>query len=166
MTDIAYVGKKCLTVCMKITILSVGKKSRGAEEDIILEYQKRIQKPWNVVWQFISHGSGDPESAKKAESKSILDMVSSDNCVILLDERGSAVDNNELASMFDPEKVTQDIVIIIGGAYGVDDRVRERANATVSLSSLVLPHKLVRILLMEQLYRSQSILLGHPYHHS
>jgi 23S rRNA (pseudouridine1915-N3)-methyltransferase len=58
------------------------------------------------------------------------------------------------------------VVIIIGGAYGVDENVRKRADLIWSLSPLVFPHQLVRLLLIEQLYRAQEIAAGHPYHHS
>jgi 23S rRNA (pseudouridine1915-N3)-methyltransferase len=86
--------------------------------------------------------------------------------VILLDGRGESIDSPELSSLFLKilEK-SQDVVIVIGGAYGVDDTVMNRANFVWSLSELVFPHQLVRLMLTEQLYRAQEIASGNPYHH-
>ena len=85
---------------------------------------------------------------------------------MLLDERGQNVDSPALASRlqgaFDSSK---QVAVIIGGAYGVDDRVRQRADFVWSLSKLVFPHQLVRLILAEQLYRAQEIAGGRPYHH-
>lgn len=151
---------------MKITILSVGKKPHGAEADVINQYMKRIQKPLHVEWKFISHQPGDAEAAKKAESRAILDLLSEDDYILLLDERGRSIDNQTLARLLDPQAHTYNVSIIIGGAYGVDEDVRKKADVVISLSSLVFPHKLVRMIVAEQMYRTQSILQGHPYHHS
>lgn len=151
---------------MTITILTVGKKPRGAEQELIEEYQKRIQKPWNIQWKVISHGQGDAVSAIKAESSLILEFITDEDYLIVLDERGELLDNKAFAQLLHTQNRLQHLKVVIGGAYGVDDRVRERANRVVSLSPLVFPHKLMRILLAEQLYRTQTILQGHPYHHT
>lgn len=149
---------------MKITIVSVGKKPKGSELEMIEEYTKRIQKPWEIAWNVLPHQPGNATSAKKAESSAILEVIKGYEVVLLLDERGDSIDNQKLAHIFDSGNV-QNLAVIIGGAYGVDERVREQSDKIIKLSDLVLPHRLVRILLVEQLYRSQMILLGHPYHH-
>lgn len=150
---------------MKITILSIGKKPRGAELELIDEYAKRIQKPWILEWKFVPHQPGNVQKAKQDESSKLLEYISDNEFVVLLDERGKSINNMQLAEMFSPESTNQDIVFVIGGAYGVDERVQARADKVLSLSGLVFPHKIVRIVLAEQLYRSQAILQGHPYHH-
>jgi 23S rRNA (pseudouridine1915-N3)-methyltransferase len=85
---------------------------------------------------------------------------------VLLDERGHNVDSPALASAlrgaFDSGRT---VTVVIGGAYGVSDRVRERADFVWSLSKLVFPHQLVRLILAEQLYRAQEISAGRSYHH-
>ena len=85
---------------------------------------------------------------------------------MLLDERGDEIDSPQLARVLDNAfTVGRQITFIIGGAYGVDDRVHQRADFVWSLSPLVFPHQLVRLILSEQLYRAQQITAGHPYHH-
>jgi len=82
----------------------------------------------------------------------------------LLDERGRNLSSPELSAVI-VEHTSQSIVFIIGGAYGVTDDVRRRANLVWSLSKLVFPHQLVRLILTEQLYRAQEIARGGKYHH-
>ena len=84
--------------------------------------------------------------------------------VILLDERGKNFSSNEFSEIIQNHTNTQ-VVIIIGGAYGVGEAVLTRANLTWSLSNLVFPHQLVRLILAEQLYRAQEIAKGSGYHH-
>ncbi len=89
-----------------------------------------------------------------------------DDFVVLLDERGKRVDSPTLSRLFlDPLESSRPVVVIIGGAYGVDSSVHARADFIWSLSPLVFPHQLVRLILAEQVYRSQEIAAGHPYHH-
>jgi len=92
--------------------------------------------------------------------------VSPGDYVILLDERGKALDSPTLSKVLEePLNRSQLVVLIIGGAYGVDESIHERANIVWSLSPLVFPHQLVRLMLTEQLYRAQEISVGRPYHH-
>ena len=86
--------------------------------------------------------------------------------MILLDERGKALDSPGLArTLQQPIDGARTVILIIGGAYGVDPSVHTRANLVWSLSPLVFPHQLVRLILAEQLYRAQEIASGRPYHH-
>lgn len=149
---------------MKVTIYSVGKKPSGPEKDLIEEYTKRLKKPLLVEWKFISHHCGGPEESKNAESRELLKYLGESDYVLLLDERGELLNNKQFAALLRGSN-QKNIAIIIGGSFGVNARVRERADFTMSISSLIFPHKLVRIILAEQLYRSQAILEGHPYHH-
>ena len=87
--------------------------------------------------------------------------------VILLDEIGDELDSPGFARLVDTAFTNaRPVVLVIGGAYGVDDRIRQRADAVWSLSPLVFPHQLVRLILIEQLYPAQQITAGYPYHHS
>ncbi|MGK2896729.1 MAG: 23S rRNA (pseudouridine(1915)-N(3))-methyltransferase RlmH, partial [Candidatus Saccharimonadales bacterium] len=86
--------------------------------------------------------------------------------IILLDERGKLYDSPFLSGLFvGPLEQSKRVVVIIGGAYGVHKSVHTRANTIWSLSPAVFPHQLVRLVLIEQLYRSQAIAEGSPYHH-
>lgn len=112
------------------------------------------------------HSSLDDLRARQEESGRILKRLNDSNYVVLLDERGTNIDSttlsDELVALLDK---SQQIVIIIGGAFGVDNTVFERANYVWSLSKLVFPHQLVRLILAEQMYRAQEIAGGKPYHH-
>jgi 23S rRNA (pseudouridine1915-N3)-methyltransferase len=149
---------------MTIRIITVGSKSSPAHQSIIDEYIKRLPKANKIEWLLVKHGSGDPTSSMTTEAGSILKYIPDSSYVILLDETGKQLSSPELSKQLSVSQ-HQDIALIIGGAYGVDDRVKERANFIWSLSKLVFPHQLVRVMLAEQLYRSYAISVNHPYHH-
>jgi 23S rRNA (pseudouridine1915-N3)-methyltransferase len=151
---------------MSIRILAVGKKHEGWVADGIARYEQRLRKPFDTSWQLLPHSARDGEAARAEESDRILSKLDRDTFVVLLDERGQNVDSPALAGRlqgaFDSSR---QVAVVIGGAYGVDDRVRQRADFVWSLSKLVFPHQLVRLILAEQLYRAQEIAGGRPYHH-
>jgi len=149
-----------------IKIVAIGKKHEDWVTDGIERYQKRLKKPYDVSWVFLAHSAQSGLVAREKESEAILSKLNRDDYVILLDEKGQNVDSMELSSKI-TFKLNQSakVVIVIGGAYGVDERVQDRADFVWSLSKLVFPHQLVRLILTEQLYRSQEISLGNPYHH-
>ena len=153
-------------VRVSVKILAIGKKHENWVGDGIARYEQRLRKPFDVTWQLLPHSAREGEAARAEESDRILSKLDRDAFVVLLDERGQNVDSPALASRlqgaFDSSK---QVAVIIGGAYGVDDRVRQRADFVWSLSKLVFPHQLVRLILAEQLYRAQEIAGGRPYHH-
>jgi 23S rRNA (pseudouridine1915-N3)-methyltransferase len=104
---------------------------------------------------------------KKQEAKLILAQINTDDFLVLLDERGKQLSSPQLANFIQQRanESTKTIVFLIGGAFGVEGSVFERANFTWSLSPLVFPHMLVRLILSEQLYRACTILRGEKYHH-
>lgn len=149
-----------------ITIISVGKKHDPLLADAISDYEKRLRAPFDVRWVFLPHSPSEGLAARRSESQAILDMLKPADYVILLDERGKAFDSPALsAKLADVAASARPIVMVIGGAYGVDDTLTEQADLVWSLSSLVFPHRLVRLILIEQLYRAQSIQAGQKYHH-
>jgi 23S rRNA (pseudouridine1915-N3)-methyltransferase len=101
----------------------------------------------------------------KQEAVQLLSKINPQDYVILLDERGKQLSSEKFAHKL-ASIHHKTCVFIIGGAYGVDDSVRERADFVWSLSELVFPHQLVRLILAEQLYRAHCIQSSHPYHHS
>ena len=147
-------------------ILVVGKKHEPWVVAGIERYEKRLRRPFSTDWVYLPHSQFETDRARQEESDRILSRIKSDDFVVLLDERGKNIDSPALAELLESE-VTQSrpVVIIIGGAYGVDGRVHSRANFVWSLSKLVFPHQLVRLILTEQLYRAQEILRGGGYHH-
>lgn len=146
--------------------MAVGKKHESWVSDGIARYEKRLRKPYDLTWQFLPHSSREGEAARVEESKRILDRVSRDDTVVLLDERGKQFDSTGFArTLRGLLEASPRILFVIGGAYGVDQTVRARANVVWSLSPLVFPHQLVRLITAEQVYRAQEIAAGSHYHH-
>jgi len=150
---------------MIIKIITVGNKPAPELNQLITSYTKRLPRNISVTWQYLKHsGSTDVLTSKQQESENILRAITSSDYVILLDESGEQISSTDLSiKMFSSNK---NIAFIIGGAYGVTDEVFERADYTLSLSKLVFPHQIVKLLLSEQIYRAYTISINHPYHHS
>lgn len=152
---------------MPLRIIAIGKKHEAWVADGIERYEKRLRKPFALEWVYLPHSSREGLSARQDESERILSRLKDDDFVVLLDERGKIVNSPALASLLVvPLHSSRTVVVIIGGAYGVDQTVHDRADFVWSLSLLVFPHQLVRLLLAEQLYRAQEIAAGNPYHHN
>lgn len=128
-------------------------------------YQRRLRAPWNVEWVLLANSSLEGSRARQEESERILKQIKSDHFVILLDERGNNLSSPELSALLEEQFTHSQSVVIIGGAFGVSSELRERADIVWSLSKLVFPHQLVRLVLTEQLYRAQEIAKGSGYHH-
>jgi 23S rRNA (pseudouridine1915-N3)-methyltransferase len=153
---------------LKISICSVGKANESYIKEGVEQFTKRIGHYYPIDWSLIPP-SKLTESAqiKKAEAESILKALAKTDVLILLDEKGKMLDSPGLAKLIQQKanQSAQRIVFLIGGAYGVDQSIKERANFTWSLSDLVFPHMLVRLILAEQVYRACSILANEKYHH-
>lgn len=151
---------------MPIKIIAVGKKHEPWVADGIDRYQKRLKRPFQIEWVLLPHSSQTDITARHDESGRILSRLNTDDYVVLLDEKGKNIDSPSLSKLLlTPLETSQQVVIIIGGAYGVDETVIQRSNFVWSLSHLVFPHQLVRLILIEQIYRAQEIAAGNPYHH-
>ncbi len=145
-------------------IISVGRKTSLELKDAVLGYSRRLLGRFQVEWVFVPNSNQKGDLARSDEAKATLSLLRSSDFVILLDERGKNITSPALAELIH-DKLGQQIVFIIGGAYGVDADVRRRANFIWGLSNLVFPHQIVRLILTEQIYRAQTILSNHPYHH-
>jgi len=151
---------------MPIRILAIGKKHESWVADGIDRYQKRLKKPFQIEWVLLPHSAYSDVAARQDESQRILLHLNANDYVVLLDETGKNINSPFLSKLLlSPLERSQSVVVIIGGAYGVDQTVHQRANFIWSLSNLVFPHQLVRLILAEQLYRAQEIAAGNPYHH-
>ena len=151
---------------MSLHILAVGKKHEAWVSEGIIRYQQRLKAPFTPEWILVAHSSLDGIAARQDESDRILARLSAYDFIILLDERGKALDSPTFATVLKDElDHSRKVLIIIGGAYGVTDTLRNRANLEWSLSPLVFPHQLVRLMLTEQIYRTQQIVMGGSYHH-
>lgn len=151
---------------MAIRIIAVGKKHEAWVAEGIERYQKRLKRPFDIEWLLLPHSSLQELQARQEESERILSRLHRDDTTLLLDERGVAVSSPRLAGLLqEPLDHSRRVTIIIGGAYGVTDEVHRAADWVWSLSPLVFPHQLVRLIVTEQLYRAQEINAGNPYHH-
>lgn len=151
---------------MPISILAIGKKHEDWVITGINRYETRLKPPFKTSWNLIPHSPLPEDDARRDESKLILGRLHSDDFVVLLDERGKLLSSPDLSGLIiKPLNSSKNLVFIIGGAYGVDQSIVSRADYVWSLSSLVFPHQLVRLMLVEQIYRAQEIDRGGGYHH-
>lgn len=151
---------------MNIKIITVGKKHEPWISEGIEHYQKRLKSPFKIEWVFVGNSPHSGLRARQDESRAILKRVNANDYLILLDERGEMIDSMGLSALLLAKlEMSRQIVVIIGGAYGVDHNLTSRADYVWALSRLVLPHQMVRLILTEQIYRSQEIAAGGQYHH-
>ena len=153
---------------MKISIWSVGKSHDAYIKEGVELFTKRIGHYYPIDWQLIVPSKlTEPSQIKKAEAASILKALATMDVLVLLDEKGKMLSSPGLANLIQQKanQSAQRIVFLIGGAYGVDDEIKSRSNFTWSISELVFPHMLVRLILAEQIYRACSILANEKYHH-
>jgi 23S rRNA (pseudouridine1915-N3)-methyltransferase len=156
---------------MKIQFWSVGKNNESFVDEGIKLFTKRISNYYPVDWQIIS----TPKNAavlsdvdlKQKEGETILNLLKKDDYLILLDERGKTLTSEGVANFIQQRanESEKQLVFLIGGAFGVSKSVFERADYVWSLSPLVFPHQLVRLILAEQIYRACSINRNEKYHH-
>ncbi len=149
-----------------IRIIAIGKKHESWILEGIERYQKRLRAPFDVKWELLPHSTLDGIKARQIESEAILERLNTTELVVLLDETGKLYNSPTLAREFEATfSRGSSLTIVIGGAYGVNKALKQRSQNCWSLSPLVFPHQLVRLILIEQLYRAQEIGRGHPYHH-
>ena len=156
---------------MKIQFWSVGKNNESFVDEGIKLFTKRISNYYPVDWQIIP----TPKNAavlsdvdlKQKEGETILNLLKKEDYLILLDERGKTLTSEGVANFIQQRanESEKQLVFLIGGAFGVSKAVFERADYVWSLSPLVFPHQLVRLILAEQIYRACSINRNEKYHH-
>ena len=152
---------------MKQVLLSVGKRHDPALQAAIDDFTARLSREVETSWHLIKPSGADEPTARRVESAAVLEFVRGDDFVVLCDERGKELSSESLAAQYDGWLTRPGrIVFVIGGAYGVDEALRARADYVLALSKLVFPHQVVRLVLAEQLYRARMIAKNHPYHHS
>ncbi|WP_375756685.1 23S rRNA (pseudouridine(1915)-N(3))-methyltransferase RlmH [Corallococcus exercitus] len=153
---------------MKVRLLSIGKDRSGLFEPAVQEYARRLEHYTRFELLELSEASGrklKPGEAKSAEAAAILGKRKPQDWVVALDERGTLLDSVELARYVAKAQTgAKDLLFVIGGDEGLDDSVRGAAHQVMSLSRMTLPHRLARVVLIEQLYRAFTILKGEPYH--
>lgn len=157
---------------MKLQFWTVGKNHESYVKEGVELFTKRISNYYPVGWNIIpmpkNAGMLSEMDLKKKEGEMIIGFLQKEDYLILLDEKGKQLCSEELAHFIQlrANESIKNIVFLIGGAYGVSDAVKKRANYQWSLSKLVFPHQLVRLILAEQIYRACSIIRNEKYHHS
>lgn len=156
---------------MNIEIWSLGKANESFI-DAGVQYYFGKTKPWNSIELVLlqvpkKSQTTDVARAKHLEEELILKKLQAHHYMILLDERGKKLDSIQWSEQFQSlmNQGTKTLVILIGGAFGVSDAVKAKAKQVWSLSPLVFPHQMVRLIVAEQVYRAFSILNNSPYHH-
>ena len=158
---------------MKITLVTVGKIKEKYLEQAIAEYSKRLARYCKLeILQVADEKTPEGASAaveeqiKENEGERILSQVRDGSFVIALAIEGKMMSSEELAQKMDRLAVegTSQITFIIGGSLGLSRKVLERADFLLSFSKMTFPHQLMRVILLEQIYRSYRIITGQPYH--
>lgn len=157
---------------MKITLLLVGATDKKYLTEGITDYHKRLihYLPFEmrVIADIKNSRNLSADQQMEREGKAILDQVSPGDELVLLDVEGVELSSPGLAAWIEKRMLagTRQVTIVIGGPYGFSEAVYKRADSKMSLSKLTFPHQLVRLLFIEQLYRSMTIIKGEPYHHA
>jgi 23S rRNA (pseudouridine1915-N3)-methyltransferase len=156
---------------MKLELWSIGKQHDSSLKEVIEDYTTRINRYCPVKWDIIS----PPKNAgllseidlKRLEGKLILDKIDKEVTLVVLDEGGGQLNSEGLAAWLTKmgNHSSKRIVFLIGGAFGIDKTVMDRADLVWSLSKLTFPHQLVRLILAEQVYRAFTITRNEKYHH-
>ena len=154
---------------MKVRLLAVGQKMPKWVQQTFNDYNNRLVKNQQVALKEISpvhrSKSMSSEKAKSIEGQYILSALKPDEKIILLDEKGQNISTKNIAQSIKSWQMNgTNIAIVIGGADGVSDEIKNHAFKQWSLSKLTFPHPLVRVILMEQIYRAYSLIANHPYH--
>jgi len=156
---------------MKLHFWAIGKNHEPFVKEGIEDFTKRISKYYPVEWNIIpvpkNAGMMSEMDLKKKEGEIILEWLGKDDYLVALDEHGKQFSSEGLADFVvkRSNQSVRNIVFVIGGAFGLDKAVLERANYKWSLSDLTFPHQLVRLVLAEQVYRACTIIKNEKYHH-
>jgi|APSaa5957512535_1039671.scaffolds.fasta_scaffold290799_1 23S rRNA (pseudouridine1915-N3)-methyltransferase len=155
---------------MKIKILALGEKMPKWVQEGYQEYQKRLSsssiKLEMVELPIAKRGkNNNTQKLMAQEAKSILNKLSDNDYIVVLDPQGKMTSTEDLAVKIESWQQTQpNVALIIGGPDGIDTEIKKMAQEKISFSRMTFPHPIVRIVLVEQIYRAWTILQGHPYH--
>jgi len=157
---------------MRIVVAAVGRLKRGPESDLSERYRERAVKSGRgiglrslEVVEIAESRAREPQRRMLEESIALANVIPKDAATVLLDPRGETVDSNAFTKRLRGwNDGGRDIVFLIGGADGLAPTLSDQADLHLAFGALTWPHQLVRIMLLEQIYRATTILSGHPYH--
>jgi 23S rRNA (pseudouridine1915-N3)-methyltransferase len=156
---------------VKISLWTIGKNHEPYIRQGVDDFTDRIKRYFPVNWNIIpvpkNAGMLSEADLKKAEANLILEWLDKDDYLVVLDEKGKMMSSVQLSDFLQlrANESARQVIFLIGGAYGIDERVFKRAQMKWSLSDLTFPHQLVRLILAEQVYRACTILRNEKYHH-
>ena len=156
---------------MKIQFWSIGKNHDPSIKEAVEDFTKRISKYFSVEWTIIpvpkNAGMMSEMNLKKKEGEMLLEWLKKDDYLVALDEHGKEMTSENLAGFLQARanESIKTLVFLVGGVFGLDKMILQRANYKWSLSQLTFPHQLVRLILAEQVYRACSIIRNEKYHH-
>jgi 23S rRNA (pseudouridine1915-N3)-methyltransferase len=158
---------------MRLVVIAVGRLKAGPERELVERYRERFSDLSRKlgfrgldVHEIAESRARDAPARMTEEAAAIAALIPADAMTVALDERGKAVDSVTFARQLGRwrDESTANVVFVIGGADGLSPELRRKVKVAFAFGSATWPHQLVRILLMEQLYRAATILAGHPYH--
>ncbi|HHU69224.1 MAG TPA: 23S rRNA (pseudouridine(1915)-N(3))-methyltransferase RlmH [Thermoanaerobacterales bacterium] len=158
---------------MKITIIAVGKINKGYIRDGIRDFVTRL-KPYSsveiieIIEEQAPDGIGEKlkNEIKEREGERILKRINKNTYIIALDIRGTSISSDKFSDKINKLALSGDshITFIIGGSYGLSPNILRASNFIMSFSTMTFPHQLMRLILLEQIYRAFKIIRGEPYH--
>jgi 23S rRNA (pseudouridine1915-N3)-methyltransferase len=157
---------------MKMCLIAVGRMKTGPETLLMERYATRIPSMAKTlgitalpVFEIPESREKQPEHRKREEARALLSKIPA-STLIVFDERGETVSSVQFADHLARlrDKGCASLACVIGGPDGLDPSLRDKANVCLSFGAMTLPHQMVRVLVMEQLYRAMTLLSGHPYH--
>ena len=150
---------------MRWRILCIGRDRKGLYAPLTDNYLQRLQRTRSVSLEIVAEAAGDDARARATEAQALRRRIREREMVVALDERGIELTSNALAERLGKAEQAsgRDLCFLLGGASGLDEALKRDADWQLALSRLTLPHLLARVLLLEQLYRCETILRGEPY---
>jgi 23S rRNA (pseudouridine1915-N3)-methyltransferase len=158
---------------MRVLIAAIGRLKQGPERELAAAYRKRAEAVGRTsglrdieIVEIRESRAQDAERRRTEESIAIANVIPERATIVILDERGKPLDSTAFAALMRGWRAEDRpaVCFIIGGADGLATSLRGRAALTLAFGAATWPHQLVRIMLLEQLYRAATILAGHPYH--
>ena len=155
---------------MKFLLLNVGKTNDKNIDSAIIEYYRKIQyyTSFDIKNLIIKKNNSLIDKVKKNESEALKKFINNNDYVILLDSHGTSFNSVDFSKKISKLMIssTKRVVFVTGGAFGFHDEIYEIANEKISLSQMTFTHQMVRLIFVEQLYRSFTILNNQAYHHN
>ena len=157
---------------MRVTIAAVGRLKAGPETDLARRYLERAQAVGRAIGirgievvEIRESRAAEAERRINEESIALANVIAPTAVIVILDQRGDCLDSATLAQEIAVWRdASRDVAFVIGGPDGLADAIRARAKLRLAFGAATWPHQLVRVLLLEQVYRAATILSGHPYH--